>query len=87
MVKDHRDNEKKPAATTLLVSRYSFWLTAKYFYMHYPTNSIAHIIASFIHVPVVEHRLEREIYIYFIKYFKTGVANELNDCQRQIVFF
>ena len=38
---------------------YSFLLTARYFYMHQPTDRIAHTTAFV--TPVVEHWLEREI--------------------------
>ena len=56
MIKDHSDSERKPAATT--------WATLyKYqqgfFYMHHPTDRIAHT-TTFV-TPVVEHWLEWEI--------------------------
>ena len=38
---------------------YSFQLTTRFFYMHHPTDSIAHTTAFV--TPVVEHWLEREI--------------------------
>ena len=57
MVKDHSDSERKPAAAT--------WATLSdeqqvfFFYMHHPTDRIAHTTAFV--KPVVDHRLEREI--------------------------
>ena len=56
MVKDHSDSERKPAAAT--------WATLfdeqqGFFYMHHPTDRIAHTTAFV--TPVVEHWLEREI--------------------------
>ena len=56
MVKDHSDSERKPTATT--------WVTLSneqqgFFYMHHPTDRIAHTMAFV--TPVVEHWLEREI--------------------------
>ena len=49
MVKDHSDSERG----------YSFRLAARFFYMHHPTDRIAHTTAFV--TPVVEHWLEREI--------------------------
>ena len=56
MVKDHSDSRRKPAATT--------WATLfdsqqGIFYMHHPTDRIAHTMAFI--TPAVEHWLEREI--------------------------
>ena len=55
MVKDHSDCEWKPAAAT--------WATSdsqlRFFYMHHPTDRIAHT-TSFVK-QVVEYWLEREI--------------------------
>ena len=52
MVKDHSDSERGNMG-------YYFRLTARLFYMHHPTDRIAHTTAFV--TPVVEHWLEREI--------------------------
>ena len=50
MVKDHSDNERKPAdATRATLSDYQ----QGFFYMHHPTDKITHTTAFVI--PVVEH--------------------------------
>ena len=56
MVKDHSDSEKgNPLPHSLL-----FPISSKvFFYMHHPTDRIAHTTAFV--TPVVEHWLEREI--------------------------
>ena len=57
MVEDHSDSEKEnpPPLHGLL-----FPISSKgFFYMHHPTNKIAHTTAFV--TPVVEHWLEREI--------------------------
>ena len=56
MIKDHSESERKPAAAT--------WATQsdyqqELFYMHHPTDWIAHTTVFVI--PVVEHWLEQEI--------------------------
>ena len=56
MVKYHSDSERKPAAAT--------WATLSdyqqgFFYMHHPTDRIAHTVAFV--TPVMEHWLERKI--------------------------
>ena len=56
MVKYHSDSERKPAAAT--------WATLSdyqqgFFYMHHPTDRIAHTTAFV--TPVVDHWLEQEI--------------------------
>ena len=57
MVKDHSDSEK---GNLLPPHGYSFRLTARgLFYMHHPTDRIAHTTAFV--TPVVDHWLEREI--------------------------
>ena len=57
MVKDHSDSEKgnplPPHRLFLLINSYGF------FYMHHPTDRIAHTTAFV--TPVVEHKLKREI--------------------------
>ena len=56
MVKDHSDSESKPAAATWATI---FYLHQGFFYMHHPTDWIAHTTAFV--TPVVEHWLEQEI--------------------------
>ena len=46
---------------------YSFQLVLGLFYMHHPTDRIAHTTAFV--TPVVEHWLERETYIQFLSIF------------------
>ena len=53
---DHSDRERKPAAAT--------WATLSdlqqgFFYMHHPTDRVAHTVAFV--TPVAEHWMEREI--------------------------
>ena len=53
MVKYHSDSERKPAAATwAILSDYQ----QGFFYMHHPTDRIAHITAFV--TPVVEHWLD-----------------------------
>ena len=56
MVKNHLDSKRKPAATTRATLSD---LHQGFFYMHHPTDRIAHTTAFV--TPVVEHWLEREI--------------------------
>ena len=56
MVKDHSDSEK---GNPLPPNRLLFPINSKVFYMHDPTDRIAHTTAFV--TPVVEHWLEREI--------------------------
>ena len=56
MVKDHSDSEK---GNPLPPHRILFPISSKFFYMHHPTDRIAHTTAFV--TPVVEHWLEREI--------------------------
>ena len=57
MVKDHSDSEK---GNPLPPHRLLFPINSKgFFYMHHPTDRIAHTTAFV--TPVVEHWLEREI--------------------------
>ena len=53
MVKDHSDSERKPAATTWAMFSDQ---QQGFFYMHHPTDRIAHTMAFV--TPVVEHWLE-----------------------------
>ena len=56
MVKDHSDSEK---GNPLPPHRLLFPISSKvFFYMHYPTDRIAHVTAFV--TTVVEHWLERE---------------------------
>ena len=55
MVKDHSDRERGNAAIWATLSDQQQGL----FYMHHPTDRIAHTTAFV--TPVVEHWLEREI--------------------------
>ena len=57
MVKDHSDNKRK--STTYIIWATLFDQQQGIFYMHHPTERIAHTTAFF--TPVVEHWLEREI--------------------------
>ena len=54
MVKDHSDSEREE--TDCRHMGYSFRITARFFYMHHPTDRIAHIKAFV--TPVVEDWLE-----------------------------
>ena len=56
MVKDHSDSERGPSCHHM---GYSLQLTARVFYMHHPTDGIAHTTVFV--TPVVEHWLEQEI--------------------------
>ena len=56
MVKDHSDSEK---GNQLLLHRLLFPINSNGFYMHHPTDRIAHTTAFV--TPVVEHWREREI--------------------------
>ena len=56
MVKDHSDSEK---GNPLPPHRLLLSISSKVFYMHHPTDVIAHTTAF--GTPVVEHWLEREI--------------------------
>ena len=56
MVKDHSDSER---GNPLLPHGYSFWLAARFFYMHHPTDMIAHTTAFV--TPIMKHWLEQEI--------------------------
>ena len=56
MVKDHSDTEK---GNPLPPHRLLFPINRKGFYMHHPTDRIAHTTAFV--TPVMEHRLQREI--------------------------
>ena len=56
MVKDHSDSQN---GNPLPPHRLLFPISSKVFYMHHPTDMIAHTTAF--GTPVVEHWLEREI--------------------------
>ena len=56
MVKDHSDSER---GNLLPPHGLLFSISSKVFYMHHPTDRIAHTTAFV--TPVVEHWLEREI--------------------------
>ena len=56
MVKDHLDSER---GNPLPPQRLLFPINSKLFYMHHPTDRIAHTTTYV--TPVVEHWLEREI--------------------------
>ena len=61
MVKDHSDSER---GNPLLPHSYSF--QQGFFYIHHPTDRIAHTTAFV--TPVVEHWLDREIASYISEY-------------------
>ena len=59
MVKYHSDSERKPAAATWAILSNQ---QQGFFYMHHPTDRIAHNMAFV--TPVMEHWLVREISYY-----------------------